>query len=240
MPSGSSFFTAASLRFLGGLARNNRRDWFEAHRGDYEAAILAPMRELVEEMDVRLARLAPEIVGDPRRSVFRVYRDIRFSKDKSPYKTHAACWFFHRDASHRVGQESHGGGAGFYFHVQPGRSMNGGGIWMPPREALGTLRDAIADRPAAFEKTLLAEKVRRRFGGLDEDAVLARVPRGYAPDHPAGRWLRYKSFTLGRPLTDAQVTGRRLADLLAEDFALMLPLVRWINGALGLKPAARR
>ena len=236
----TTYFTTASLTFLRGLARNNRRDWFEAHRGDYETAIQGPMRALVEEMDVRLARLAPEIVGDPKRSVFRIYRDIRFSKDKSPYKTHVACWFFHRDASHRVGQESHGGGAGFYFHLQPGRSMDGGGLWMPPREALGKLRDAMAEKPAAFERTVLAPAVRRRFGDLDDEAVLTRVPRGYAPDHPAARWLRFRSFTMGRMLTDAQVTGARLPDLLAADFALMLPLVRWINGALGLKSAARR
>ena len=236
----TTFFTPRSLAFLRGLARNNRREWFEAHRDEYEAALLAPLREFVEEMDVRLARLAPEIVGDPKRSVFRIYRDVRFSKDKSPYKVHAACWFFHRDASHRVGQESHGGGAGFYFHFQPGRSMDGGGLWMPPREALGKLRDAMAEKPAAFARMVTAPAVARRFGGLDEDAVLTRVPRGYAPDHAAARWLRYRSFTLGRMLTDAQVTGPRLADLVAGDFALMLPLVRWINGTLGLGSAARR
>ena len=141
----TTFFTPRSLAFLRGLARNNRRDWFEEHRGDYESALLEPMRALIEELDVRLARLAPEIVGDPKRSLFRIYRDVRFSKDKSPYKVHAACWLFHRDASHRVGQESHGGGAGFYFHLQPGRSMDGGGLWMPPREALGKLRDAMTE-----------------------------------------------------------------------------------------------
>jgi len=239
MPS-TSCFTAASLRFLRGLARNNRRDWFEAHRRDYESAILSPMRDFVEEMDVRLAGLAPEMVGEPKRSMFRIYRDVRFSKDKSPYKTHAACWFFHRDASHRVGQESHGGGAGFYFHLQPGGCLDAGGIWMPPREALGKIRDAIAAKPAAFTRAVTAPAVVRRFGALDEEAVLTRVPRGYAPDHPAGKWLRYQSFTLGRLLTDKQVTSARLPALVAEDFAGMLPLVRWLNSALGLKPAARR
>jgi uncharacterized protein (TIGR02453 family) len=236
----TTFFSAASLTFLRALAHHNRRDWFEAHRRDYETAILEPLRALVEEMDVRLARIAPEIVGDPRRSVFRIYRDIRFSKDKSPYNTHAACWFYHRDASHRVGQESHGGGAGFYFQIAPGNSFTGGGIWMPPREALGKLRDRVAEKPAAFEKTVLDARVRRRLGALDDEAVLTRVPRGYAPDHPAARWLRYKSFTLGRALSDAQATGARLPEVLAEDFALMLPLVRWINGALDLRTAARR
>ena len=240
MPSSTSHFTAASLRFLRGLARNNRRDWFEAHRRDYETAILFPLRDFVEEMDVRLAALAPEMVGDPKRSIFRIYRDVRFSKDKSPYKVHAACWFYHRDASHKVGQESHGGGAGFYVHLQPGGSLDAGGIWMPPREALGKIRDAMAAKPAAFARIVTDPKVVRRFGELDTDAVLTRVPRGYAPDHAAARWLRFQSFTMGRSLTDAQMTGARLPALVAEDFALLLPLVRWINAALGLKPAARR
>ena len=240
MPATTSFFTPASLTFLRGLARNNRRDWFEAHRADYEAAILKPMRAFVEEMDVRLARLAPEIVGDPRRSLFRIYRDVRFSKDKSPYKTHAACWFFHRDASHRVGQESHGGGAGWYFHVQPGSSLDAGGIWMPPREALGKIRDALAAKPAVVKKILAAPALRRRFGPLDDEAVLTRVPRGYPPDHPAADLLRHQSFTVSRTFDDAQITSARLAQTVADDFAVMLPLVRWINAALGLKPAARR
>ena len=235
-----ALFTPASLRFLRALARNNRRPWFEAHRREYEALIMDPMRELVEELDVRLARLAPEIVGEPKRSIFRIHRDVRFSEDKSPYKTQAACWFYHRDASHRVGQESHGGGAGFYFQVAPGNAFSGGGIWMPPKAALGRIRDAIAERPAAFARTVTAAPVPRRFGGLDEDAMLKRVPRGFPPDHPAARWLRYRSFTLGRGLTDAQVVSAKLPALLEADFALMLPLVRWLNGALGLEPAERR
>jgi len=236
----SAHFTVASLRFLRGLARNNDRAWFEAHRLDFEALIRDPMRELVEEMDVRLARLAPEIVGDPRRSIFRIHRDVRFSPDKSPYKTHAACWFFHRDASHRVGQESHGGGAGFYFQIAPGNALSGGGIWMPPREALARIRDAIAGRPAAFARTATRPAAARRFGGLDEEGALKRVPRGYQSDHPAASWLRFRSFTLGRALSDSQVLGARLPALLESDFALMLPLVRWLNAALGLKAADRR
>ena len=240
MPATSGIFTSASLAFLRGLARHNRREWFEAHRADYEAAILRPIRELVEELDVRLARFAPEMVGDPRRSVFRIYRDVRFSADKSPYKVHAACWFFHRDASHRVGVESHGGGAGYYFHLQPGASLDAGGIWMPPREALGKIRDAMAEKPAAFERIVTAPALRRRFRELDTGAMLTRVPRGYAPDHPAARWLRYRTFTVSHGLSDAQVTSARLPALLADDFERMLPLVRWLNTALGLKPAQRR
>lgn len=233
-------FTDDTLRFLRALARNNRRPWFEAHRAEYETFVRAPLRDLVEEMDVRLALVAPEIVGDPKRSIFRIHRDVRFSEDKSPYKTHGACWFFHRDASHRVGQESHGGGAGFYFQVAPGNSFLGGGIWMPPREALARIRDAIAEDPRGFARVVSAPAVARRFGGMDEEARLTRVPRGYAPDHPAAEWLKFKSFTLGRDLGDRDVTGPRLPQLLQDDFAAILPLVRWLNGALGLRPAQRR
>src|SRR5512143_1241038 len=106
----SAHFTPASLRFLRALARNNARPWFEAHRPEYEALVRDPMRDLVDEMDVRLARFAPEIVGDPKRSIFRIYRDVRFSEDKSPYKTQAACCVYHRDDGHRVARESGAGG----------------------------------------------------------------------------------------------------------------------------------
>src|SRR5438445_12342253 len=118
-------FSTATLTFLRGLKRHNDRAWFEAHRPEYEAVVKQPMRELIDELDVRLARIAPEIVGDPKRSMFRIYRDIRFSKDKSPYKTNAGCWFWHRDADRRVGDAAEGGGAGFYFHLQPGSSCLG-------------------------------------------------------------------------------------------------------------------
>jgi len=233
-------FTPATLTFLRGLARNNAKPWFEAHRADYEEHVRAPMRELIEEMDARLARLAPEIVGDPKRSMFRIYRDIRFSKDKSPYKTHAACWFYHRGASSGVGGEAEGGGAGFYAHIEPGRSIVGAGIWMPPRPLLRRIRDAIAERATAFERIVRDRAFVRRYGGLDDELILKRMPRGFADSHPAARWLRYQSFTAGRMLSDAEATSARLARTLEADFARLLPLVRWLNGALGLKAATRR
>jgi uncharacterized protein (TIGR02453 family) len=233
-------FTTATLRFLSGLARNNRKPWFEAHRAQYEAVVKDPLRELIEEMDVRLARFAPEITGDPRRSMFRIYRDIRFSADKSPYKTHASCWFYHRDGTRAVGREASGGGAGFYFQIGPKNSFLGGGMWMPPREALGRLRDAIAEDPRRFEKAMSDARVKRRFGGLSDEAMLKRVPRGFAPDHPAAHWLRYQSFVLGRELTDAQALSPRLPALLEADFRLMVPLVRWVNGVLRLKATKAR
>ncbi len=233
-------FSGATLRFFRGLARRNERSWFEAHREDYETHVRGPMRELVEAMDVRLARFAPEMVGDPKRSIFRIHRDIRFSRDKSPYKTHVAAWFYHRDASRKVGQDGEGGSAGFYVQVTPGDSFTGGGIWMPPRPALTRIRAAIARDPRGFARVADAPGLERRFGGLDAEANLKRMPRGYAETHPAARWLRHQSFTAGRALTDTQATGSRLAAFLERDFRALLPLVRWLNAALGLKPARRR
>ncbi len=234
-----SFFDARSLAFLRGLARNNRKDWFEAHRDDYDTHVKAPMAALIEEMDVRFRRFAPEMVGDPKRSMFRIYRDVRFAKDKSPYKTHAACWFFHEGASSKVGREADGGGAGLYFHLQPGASFVGGGCWMPPRPALNKFRAAIAANPKAFEKLVLAPVVKRRFGALSEESKLTRVPRGFDCDHPAGEWLKLQSFTLGTKLTDAQVTSAKLGTTLQDHFAAMLPLVRWLNATLGFKSPAK-
>lgn len=233
-------FSRASLDFLRGLARHNHKSWFEAHREDYERHVRQPMADLVEEMDLRLGSFAPEITGDPKRSVFRIYRDVRFSRDKSPYKTHAACWFFHAGGSSKVGREAHGGGAGFYFHLEPGRSMAGGGCWMPPRPALNKFRSAIAGDPRGFERIAEAPALKKRFGKLSEEEMLKGMPRGYCDDHAAARWLRFQSFTVGRRLTDAQVTSSRLTSTLVEDFDRMLPLVRWLNGTLGLQPLRRR
>jgi uncharacterized protein (TIGR02453 family) len=234
-----AIFSKHSLEFLKSLKRHNNKAWFEAHRSDYEEHVREPMRTLIAEMDARLARFAPEIAADPRRSMFRIHRDIRFSKDKSPYKTNAACWFFHAGASRQVGQEAEGGSAGFYFHLEPGAAFAGGGLWRPPRGLLAKLREGIAEDPKGFQKIVTARPVVTRFGGLSSEDVLRRMPGGYGEDDPGAQWLKHQSFTLGRRLTDAQVTSTRLPDLLEADFALMTPLVRWLNQTIGL-PAARR
>ncbi|MFL5576396.1 MAG: DUF2461 domain-containing protein [Gemmatimonadaceae bacterium] len=232
-------FAPASLRFLRGLAANNRKEWFEARRETYEREVRAPLRELVEEMDVRLATVAPEIVGDTKRSLFRIHRDVRFSRDKSPYKTHAACWFFHRAAGRSAAPHDNGGAAGLYFHLEPGGSIAAGGLYRPPREALARVREALAESHRPFERTLRGEFA-ERFGALTEELVLTRTPRGFPPDHPAARWLRFASFTASRAISDAEVCSPSLPDRLTADFAALVPMVRWLNAALEFKPAKRR
>ena len=233
-------FGPGALGFLRKLQRNNRREWFERNRAVYEREVRDPMRALVEEMDVRLARLAPELVGDPKGSVFRIHRDVRFSADKSPYKTHAACQFYHCDAGRGAGQDAEGAGAGLYVQLAPGECFVAGGMWMPARPALERIREAIADDPGAFEALLGAPAFRRRFRRLDEEALLKRMPRGYAEGHPAARWLRYRSFTATRTMTEREAASPGLPDILARDFAALIPLVRWLNAAIGYRPMERR
>lgn len=224
-------FTSAAFRFFKGIKAHNNKPWFDAHREEYESEVRTPMRELVIEMDGRLRRFAPEMGGDPKRSMFRINRDIRFSRDKSPYKTNAACWFFHRKASGKVGSDGEGGSAGFYFHLEPGKAFVGAGLWMPPRPHLNKIRDAIADDPRAFDKVARGLK---RFGGLDDEHMLKRMPRGYDENHPGAKWLRYQSFVSGRAVKDSAVVSGKLPATLEQEFKALLPLVRWINKTIGL------
>lgn len=237
---GFTAFSSKAFTFLRGLAANNRREWFEAHRAEYEEHLKHPLGQLIEEIDVRLAAFAPEIIGSPKKSAFRIHRDVRFSKDKSPYKTHVACWFYHRDAGHGVGGEAAHGGAGFYFHLAPTGSFCGGGLWMPPRPALARIRQCLVDDLEGWEEIVKDRSLRRRFGDLDPDGMLTRLPRGFAGDHPVAPWLRYQSFTLGRELTASEVTSARLPHTLARHFMALTPFVRWLNAALGLASASRR
>ena len=233
-------FGSEALRFLRRLARNNEREWFERHRSVYEVEVRDPMRALVEEMDVRLARFAPELTGDPRHSVFRIHRDVRFSADKSPYKTNAACQFYHHDAGRGAGQDAQGAGAGLYFQIAEGECFVAGGMWMPARPALEKIREAVAEAPDELDLIVRAPAFRRRFGKLEQEAMLTRLPRGYAEGHPAERWLRHKSFTATRMLTLREVTSRRLPAILDLDFAALVPLVRWLNRAIGYQSWERR
>ena len=231
-----------ALRYLRALARHNDREWFEEHRAEYEQDLLAPLRELVDEMDARLATFAPEFVGDRRRSVFRIHRDVRFSRDKRPYKTNAACWLFHRDVGRTKGPHDTHAAAGFYYHLQPGRCFVGGGLWLPPAPALRRIREAITEDAPGLERTLRGAAFKRVYGKLDEDpgTILTRPPRGYTDESPGARWLRYKSFTATHDLTDAEATAADLPARFEQACLALLPLMRWLNAGLGLATATER
>jgi len=240
MSPGFGGFRPAAFQFLQDLARNNQKPWFEANRDVYERELREPMRQLVEALDARLAGIAPEIVGDPKRSLFRIHRDVRFSANKAPYKTNAGAWLYHRDAGRKVGREGEGGGAGFYFHIDTTTCFMAGGIWMPAPPALLRIRAAIAVQPTVLTRLTSAPSFRRRFDGVSEEVKLSRVPRGFPSDHPAAEWLKLQSFTARAPIARGVVTSPRLVDSLCRDFALLVPLVRWLNRALGYQPAKAR
>lgn len=240
MTVGFGGFRPAAFQFLRDLRRNNEKVWFEAHRDVYEREVREPMRRLVEALDARLDSIAPEIVGDPKRSMFRIHRDVRFSRDKSPYKTNAAAWLYHRDAGRKVGTVGDGGGAGFYFHIDPTTCFVAGGLWMPARPALLRIREAIAGQPIALTRLTSAPAFRRRFDALSDEAKLRRVPREFPPDHPAAEWLKLQSFTAAASIEPSVVTSPRLVDRLCRDFEVLVPLVRWLNRALGYQPAKAR
>jgi len=234
-------FGPGLLGFLRGLDRHNEKPWFEKHRERYERDVRAPLAALVEEVDVRLAAFAPEIVGHPKQSLFRIHRDVRFSNDKRPYKTNVAAWFFHGDAGRGVGGAGTAhGGAGFWFDVGVTGASVGGGIWMPPRPTLARLREAIDEDHESLREILDEPARRRRFGPLAPEAMLKRMPRGFAESHPAADLLRHQSFTLGRPLAQRDLLSPRLPDVLAREYEKLVPLVRWLNGALGLRALSRR
>lgn len=242
MPEPVSLLSPRALTFLRALARNNRREWFEENRDRYERELREPLRALVDEMDARLALFAPEFVGDRRRSVFRVHRDVRFSRDKRPYKTYAACWLFHRDAGRTKGPHDSAAAAGYYFHLEPRRCFVGGGVWMPPSPQLRRLRDAIVEDPHGLSRAVANPALQALTGGLDEDEgeVMKRFPRGYPTEGEGARWLRYRSFTATRDLTDAEAVAPDIADRIEEVCRALLPMMRWLNSGLGYPPATRR
>ena len=191
------YFGPEAMRFLRALARNNNREWFQRNKSRYESDIQGPAVRFIDAMGPRLARLSPHIVADARPfggSLSRIYRDTRFSKDKSPYKTHVGIHFGH-DAAGKGDNLP-----GFFFHLAPGESMVASGIWHPAPPALKRIRDAIVASPAVWRAVLLHGL---KIGG--ESYV--RVPAGYDPHHTFAEDLRRKDFYSMHPLSDAQVAG---------------------------------
>lgn len=181
-------FNREFFRFFDELARNNNRDWFTANKERYTREVVVPIGQFIEAIAPRLKSISAEYVADPRPhggSMFRIYRDTRFSNDKTPYKTHAACHF-----RHRAGKDAHA--PGFYAHFETGKVLLGGGIWRPPGPALARIREFIVDNPAEWSKIRSARSVVQR-GGIQGES-LARAPRGFDPEHRHVEDLKRKSL----------------------------------------------
>jgi len=181
--------------FLEELGQNNNRDWFAANKPRYYESVVKPMGQYIGAVAPRLHEVSSHFRADPKPhggSMFRIYRDTRFARDKTPYKTHAACHF-----RHQMGGDAHA--PGFYVHLEPGRVAFGGGIWRPSGRNLGLIREFIMDNPSAWDK-LLKSAVARELGGIQGDQ-LKRPPRGFEPDARHIEDLKRKSFFL---MTDAE------------------------------------
>jgi uncharacterized protein (TIGR02453 family) len=182
------------------------------------------MIELINAMNAELVKTAPQYVVEPQKAIFRIYRDTRFSNNKTPYKTNIAANFPRR------GMEK-GSGAGLYFSISHKEIEVAGGVYMPNPEDLRTIRAHIAEHHAELRKILKAKAVRNLLGEL-WDQKLTRMPKGFTPDHPGGDLIKYKMWVLYRVLDPALATGPKLVAEMISRFQAMLPMVEFLNEPL--------
>jgi uncharacterized protein (TIGR02453 family) len=227
-------FSSDAIQFLVELADHNDRAWFQPRKGDYERLLKEPMASLCVALDEQFKKRGIPLEADAKRSPFRIYRDTRFSKDKSPYKTHLAASFPWVDAARGTGSGPHGGdddlahGNGGYFHFQPGEMYIGGGMWHPTTERLTQFRRAVVDEPDRVTAAVEDRKFVKWFGGVESHEMLKRVPPGYPADHPMADLLRQKDLVFGKRLADKDVLSPDLPDLLADGFDAAMPVFRFL------------
>jgi TIGR02453 family protein len=221
-------FSRQAIQFLADLAANNDRAWFQPRKADYERLLKEPMELLCVALAERFRAHRIPLLADPKRSVFRIYRDTRFSKDKSPYKTHIAASFafIGEGADDDAAEERHGNGA--YFHFQPGEMYMGGGMWHPEKERLDAFRTAVVAQPDLVRAALEEPDFVKVFGDAHPDEELKRVPVGYPADHALAHMLRWKDVVFGRRLSDAEVLSAGLPETLVEGYAAALPVLRFL------------
>jgi len=224
MTNGFAGFPPETLRFLRQLKRNNNREWFLAHKDIYELKVKTPMTELVLELGEAMQEVAPELIVDPKRAIFRIYRDIRFSADKRPYKTHVAARFVTRGISKNTG-------ASLYFHIEPAEVVIAGGIYMPDPATLSSLRRHIAANWEDLRAITNQRSFRKMLGDLQGER-LVRPPSGFPADHPAIDLLRLKQFYVAQTEPAGIVEGPKLFSRLLTLFSAMIPLVRFLNAPL--------
>lgn len=216
-------FTDQTVAFLEALKRNNDREWFNAHKPDYEAHVRAPMLAIIERLSQDFPRIAPDLAATPR-SMYRIYRDTRFSPDKTPYKTHVAAAFTHRTLPR---QES----AALYFHFAPGQLWIGAGLYAPGTPRLHRIRQHIAADPDRFRRLVESPAFRRR-GGV-HGTKLQRMPRGFPADHELAEHLKLKQFLAGGEERNPDIAlGARFYRTLLRRFETLAPFVEFLNAPL--------
>jgi len=222
-------FSPALFAFLRDLKRNNSREFFLANKARYERDVRDPLLRFIEGFGPQLRAISPHYVADPRAvggSMFRVNRDTRFSRDKAPYKTHAAAQF-----RHVKGRDVHA--PGFYLHLEPGNVFAGVGMWRPPADALRLVRDAIAERPDVWTKAIGDRRFRARYDMSGE--VLKRPPRGYDPEHPLIEELKRKDFVALTPFAQRDACGPGFLESYAATARAATPFMEFLTRAVGLR-----
>jgi uncharacterized protein (TIGR02453 family) len=230
MASGFPGFPPEALNFLRQLSRNNNREWFQAHKAIYEEKVKMPMIALVLSLGGAMQSFAPEMVVDPKRAIFRIYRDTRFSRDKAPYKTQVAAVFAPR------GIPKHQG-AVLYFHISPEEVLIAGGIYMPIPAELRAIRRHIAVHWEELSKITNNRNFRKIFGRL-EGEQLTRAPREFPQDHPAIDFLRYRQYLVSVTEPPRLAESPHLVPRMLTAFAAMMPLIRFLNAPLKASPPA--
>jgi uncharacterized protein (TIGR02453 family) len=218
-------FEPEAIQFLVELTEHNDRAWFQPRKADYERLLKDPLERLVAALAERFEARGLPLQADPKRSIFRIYRDTRFSKDKSPYKTNLGASFPWVEGT-SPDDAAHGNGA--YFHFQPGEMYAGGGMWMPDRTRLDALRRAVVDDPEAVRAALGDPDFTAMFGAARTHEELKRVPSGFPADHPMADMLRWKDLVFSRRLADEEVLSPTLPDTLADSYAAAMPVFRFL------------
>jgi uncharacterized protein (TIGR02453 family) len=222
-----AYVTPDLFRFFRELSRNNSRDWFAKNKERYEAVVREPLLSLVSDFGPHLHRVHPRLVADPRPvggSMFRIHRDVRFSKDKSPYKTHAGLRFPHEERKNVHAP-------GYYLHLEPGSVFMASGIWHPDPPTLQMVRDAIVAEPSAWKRAVGGKTFRERctLGGES----LKKPPKGYDPDHPLIDDLKRKDFIAYVPLTEREACSPDLIRRLTRASLVMKPMMGFLTRAVG-------
>ncbi len=217
------YFGPETLTFLTQLARNNRKEWFEKNRGRYDEHVKGPALRFIEDFAKPLEQISPSFLAIAKPvggSLFRIHRDVRFAKDKSPYKTHVGIHFRH------FGSAETPHCPGWYLHIEPGASFCGVGIWQPDAEGLQTIRQAIVDDPSGWKKATRGVEL--------EGESLARPPRGFDPRHPLLVDLKRKDFIASARLTDAQIASPAVLKTFEARCKAYRPFMKWLTEAVRL------
>lgn len=223
------YFTTQGMNFLGQIEKNNNRDWFHENKSNYEKLIRTPSLNFIDDMENDLSHISPHFLAVAKKvggSLMRVHRDVRFSKDKSPYKTNIGIQF-----RHEMGKDVHA--PGFYLHVEPGECFIGVGIWKPDSTALGKIRDAIVERDKVWLSAINDKKFKKNFvlGGES----LKTAPRGYDKEHPLIEDLRRKDFIAISHVDDKTVLSKNFKQHVVKRFTDAESYMQFLCKALTLK-----